>query len=371
MVKKKPSFDFSWLYSRRNKRKVHIALWSIFTVMYTLNIMFLYSTTITISFVFAFRNLFGAMFFFYFIFYFLVPKALENNKRTLFLIGLFIPFWAWGIINYLFMKLLSNHFYISDKELMTSVQLIANKSFVEIISPKSIFQTAFGVLMIVSPPLSIKLIAEISKSATKTIRLERDNLNLEVNFLRSQLNPHFLFNTLNNIYSLSVRNNPHASVLVLQLSDMMRFTLYESNLEKVELTKEVDFLFNYVELERVRYGKNVNIEFNCDRDATEGYEIAPLLTFPFIENAFKHGLDTSENEKWLKISISIANHIMYFEISNSKGKDALFKQNNPQSGGIGIANTKKRLALLYPNRHSLTIKNEPDFYTINLNLTLI
>lgn len=370
MVKENFSFDFSRLYSPDNRLKLHIALWSIFWVLCTLNVMFLYSTTIPISLVFAFRNLTGAIFFFYFIFYFLVPKFLDKKKWILFTIGLLIPFWAWGIINYLFMILLSKFFSINDHEIMASVENIANKSFVEIISPKAVFQTSIGVLMIVSPPLSIKLIKEISMSATNTIRLQRDNLNLEVKFLRSQLNPHFLFNTLNNIYSLSVRNNPHAPVLVLQLSDMMRFTLYDSNLEKVDLSKEVDFLFNYVELERVRYGKCVDIQFLCDRESMEGYQIAPLLTFPFIENAFKHGLDTSEDNGWLKISIHIFNNILHFDISNSKGKDLLFKNNN-QSGGIGIANTQKRLSLLYRDRYSLTIKNDPDCYKINMNISLI
>lgn len=370
-MKKKP-FKFTRLYTPENIKYVHITFWCILLIMYTLNIMFLYSTNVRLSLMFALRNLFGAMFFFYFIFYFLVPGVLRKNRRVLFFIGLLIPFWAWAVINYSFMTVLLNYFTIDDKELLASVKVIADKSLWRIMAPQAIVQTAIGVIMIISPPITIKLVAEISRSATRTLRLERDNLNLEVNFLRSQLNPHFLFNTLNNIYSLSVRSNPRAPVLIMQLSDMLRYTLYESNQEMVELSKEADFLYNYVELERARYSKDVDIQFLYDPESLKGYKIIPLLTFPFIENSFKHGLDTTVTNPWLKISFQVADNTLYFEIANSKGNEALFKHNNePGTGGIGIANTKKRLSLLYQDKHTLVIDNNPESHSINLNIILI
>jgi len=370
-MKTKP-FSFTRLYTPENIKYVHVTFWCILLIMYTLNIMFLYSTNVRLSLMFALRNLLGAIFFYYFIFYLLVPVLLRKNRRVLFVIGLLVPFWVWAIINYSFMTLLHKYFTIDDKDLLASVKVIADKPIWQILAPQAIVQTSIGVLMIVSPPITIKLVAEISRSATRTLRLERDNLNLEVSFLRSQLNPHFLFNTLNNIYSLSVRNNPRAPVLIMQLSDMLRYTLYESNLEKVDLSKEADFLYNYVELERARYAKDVDIQFLYDPDTLKGYKIVPLLTFPFIENSFKHGLDTTTTNPWLKISFQVADDTLYFEIANSKGDAALFKHNNGNgTGGIGIANTKKRLSLLYQDKYTLSINNNPDSHSINLNIILI
>ncbi|HEU4552185.1 MAG TPA: histidine kinase [Chitinophaga sp.] len=369
-MKKKP-FNLTRLYTPENVKYIHIALWCILLMMYTLNIMFLYSTNLRLSLMFALRNLLGAMFFFYFIFYLLVPEFLRKNQRVLFFIGLLVPFWAWAVINYSFMTVLLKYFTIKDKELLASVKVIADKPFGQIMAPQSVVQTAIGVLMIVSPPIIIKLVMEISISATRTLRLERDNLNLEVSFLRSQLNPHFLFNTLNNIYSLSVRNNPRAPVLIMQLSDMLRYTLYESNQEKVDLSKEADFLYNYVELERARYGKDVDIQFLYDPESLKGYKIVPLLTFPFIENSFKHGLATTTANPWLKITFQVADNTLYFEIANSKGDEKLFKHNHESgTGGIGIANTRKRLSLLYQDKHTLSINNSPDSHSINLNIIL-
>ncbi|WP_343689633.1 histidine kinase [Chitinophaga sp.] len=365
-------FDFTRLLIPENVKYVHIVFWCIMLILYTLNIMFLYSTNGLISLIFGLRNLLGAMFFFYFIFYVLVPLFLKRRERFLFFIGLLVPFWIWAVINYSFMSLLINYFTISDRDLLASVKVIADKSIWQIIAPHTIFQTSIGVLMIVTPPITIKLVEEISRSMTRALRLERDNLNLEVSFLRSQLNPHFLFNTLNNIYSLSVRNNPRAPELIMQLSDMLRYTLYESNREEVELSKEADFLYNYVQLEKARYGKDVDIQFVYDAESLEGYKITPLLTFPFIENSFKHGLDTTTKNPWLRISFEVEDNTLYFEIANSKGDESLFKHNKESgTGGIGIANTKKRLSLLYQNKHSLSINNSPDSHSINLNITLI
>lgn len=371
-MKKRP-FDFTRFYVPENVKYVHMAFWCIMLILYTLNIMFLYSTNVLISLMFALRNLLGAMFFFYFIFYALVPGTLrENKQKVLFFLGLLIPFWVWAVINYSFMTLLIRRFDIEDKELLASVKVIADKSIWQILAPHTVFQTFIGVLMIVTPPITIKLIEEISRSVTKSLRLERDNLNLEVSFLRSQLNPHFLFNTLNNIYSLSVRNNPRAPDLIMQLSDMLRYTLYESNREEVELSKEADFLYNYVQLEKARYGKDADIQFVYDADSLQGFKIVPLLTFPFIENSFKHGLDTTLKNPWLKISFQVADNTLFFEIANSKGDESLFKHHKESgAGGIGIANTKKRLSLLYNNKYSLSINNNPDSHSINLNITLV
>ncbi|MBP1653403.1 MAG: ypdA 7 [Bacteroidetes bacterium] len=304
--------------------------------------------------------------------YVLVPVFLNRKERILFFAGLLVPFWIWAVINYSFMSLLINYFTIADRDLLASVKVIADKSIWQIMAPHTILQTSIGVLMIVTPPITIKLVEEISRSVNRALRLERDNLNLEVSFLRSQLNPHFLFNTLNNIYSLSVRNNPRAPELIMQLSDMLRYTLYESNREEVELSKEADFLYNYVQLEKARYGKDVDIQFVYDAESLEGYKIVPLLTFPFIENSFKHGLDTSTQNPWLKISFEVADNTLFFEIANSKGDESLFKHHKESgTGGIGIANTKKRLSLLYQNKYSLSINNSPDSHSINLNITLI
>jgi two-component system, LytTR family, sensor kinase len=185
----------------------------------------------------------------------------------------------------------------------------------------------------------------------------------ELAFLKSQVNPHFLFNTLNNIYSLTFQKSEKAPEAVLKLSEMMRYMLYESNETKVSLNQEVKYLQNFIDLQKMRYHGETFIEFNVQGDINSK-QIAPLLLIPFVENAFKHG-EVSNRLNPLTINLLVSNNNLHFSVINHK-KD----QNKDEVGGVGLENMQRRLALLYPENYGLEVKEEKDSYYCELNLML-
>ena len=193
--------------------------------------------------------------------------------------------------------------------------------------------------------------------------LENQKLEAELNALKSQLNPHFLFNVLNNIYSHSLLKSDLAPSIVLKLSDLMSYILYDCKTDTISLQKEVEFIKNYVELEKVRLEDDIEVKFQIENIYNS--LIPPLLFVPLIENAFKHGIGSHPKDKCVSITIQILNNVFFFGITNSVGK---INNNigNSIVGGIGIENVRKRLELLYPNRHSVDITNDIDKFTIEI-----
>ncbi len=336
-------------------------------LLYTMMMSTYFSESMSVTMVLVTRNIVGSMVFFYFTFYFVIPLMLRGYVVPA-ILCLCLLFYFWSVISYLSSLLLVEDFYLTNDQLKRELMRVVGGGWSTTFSVMHILRISLGVIMVVAPPMVLKLVVDFTRSATRSLRLERDNLNLEVSFLKSQLNPHFLFNTLNNIYSLSIRNDSLASDLIMYLSEMMRYTLYDSNTEKVALSKEAEFLRNYVELESIRYGKNADIYFKCDPESLELHKISPLLMFPFVENAFKYSHSTTADHCWIHASMQMEDGRLVFEIANSKGE---IPKNKEGVGGIGLANTRKRLALLYPGKHDLKIVNEPDVYNVKLVLTLI
>ena len=195
--------------------------------------------------------------------------------------------------------------------------------------------------------------------------LKAEKASAELALLRSQVNPHFFFNTLNNLYSLVVHHSDKAPEVVLKLSDMMRYTIYEGKKDKVPLNEEVDYLQRYIDLHKIRYQKEVDIRFEKPEDID--FSVAPLLFIVPLENAFKHGVE----------SLREGAHIYAYLRTVPKERKVVFEiQNNfedqgtKDKKGIGLENLKKRLELLYPNRHKLTIVKEEDVFIVNLQLYL-
>jgi hypothetical protein len=342
-------------------------MWLVHTILYTFTYLVLFPDSFGVEFTFALRNTVGAMIFFYFIFYFVLPRFLLKGRFIIGTILLFLPFLAWCVINYWTALLVDAVFIIHNEEVRLPVKRLVEGGFSEAVSVSRALQYSLAIIMTIAPSMSVKLILDIIRATTRSLRLERDNLNLEIAFLKSQLNPHFLFNTLNNIYSLSIRNDQLASDLILNLSNLMRYTLYDSNTPMVPLSKEVAFLKNYVDLESIRYGKNATILFECDQDKIQQQQVAPLLMFPFIENAFKHAHHTATDKCWIKVSVTVDGNQLCFTAANSKEENAPKKK---EVGGIGIGNSRKRLALLYPDRHKLVIDDAPDHFKVTMNLTI-
>lgn len=209
------------------------------------------------------------------------------------------------------------------------------------------------------------LMANWVKGEKQRKELENKQLSAELSFLRMQLTPHFLFNSLNSIYSLSLKKSDAAPEAILKLSEMMRHMLYqkEDADHMVTLESEVAYLHNYIGLQRIRYKNSIFIDVLTEGDM-EDKRIAPLLLIPFVENGFKHGVLQNESHP-LQVQLVVENSRLIFNVKNMKNLD-----NKDFSGGIGMDNVKRRLALLYPGSHQLTITDGEEFYKSELVLLL-
>jgi two-component system LytT family sensor kinase len=195
--------------------------------------------------------------------------------------------------------------------------------------------------------------------------LAKANAEIEMQILKAQVQPHFLFNTLNNIYSFTLNESPKAEKLVSNLYEIMRYMVNDCNVELIALTKDLKMIEDYIELEKVRYGRRLDILINIEG----GYQdkmITPLLMIPFIENSFKHGASKMLTEPWIKLSIKADKDILNFTLANNKppGEGIAAKK------GIGLNNAKKRLELLYPQNHLLSIESTENTFTVNMQIPL-
>lgn len=192
--------------------------------------------------------------------------------------------------------------------------------------------------------------------------LKSEKSNAELSLLRAQINPHFFFNTLNNLYALTIKNSKQAPDVILKLSDMMRYTIYEGEKEKVQLADEIEYLENYIELHKIRYKKKVTITFNHQIDTN--LTIAPLLYINLLENAFKHGIDSLSENAIVKIDLYEEDNFIYFKIENN-----FDPKEKSEFSGIGLKNLKRRLSLLYKNNHELNVEITKNTYKTTLKIT--
>jgi len=198
-------------------------------------------------------------------------------------------------------------------------------------------------------------------------KIKNEQLATELQYLKSQINPHIVFNTLNLIYGSIHKTNPEARQLVLQFSDLLRYQLYECNVEKVSIEKEIDYLKNYVILQRLRKNDTLNLHF-IPNENLANITVAPLLFSPFVENAFKYVSNHENKPNYIDIQIFRNENLLIFKCENSKNQHP--SNQIYGSGGIGIANVKRRLELLYPQHHILKISEESDVFRIELSLVL-
>ncbi len=218
--------------------------------------------------------------------------------------------------------------------------------------------------------LTVQAIRDIIDLRTKNLRLEKDKLNLELDFLKTQVNPHFLFNTLNSIYADVFDTNEKAADLILRLSELMRYNLYETNLPRIPLDKELNYVQNYLNLERNRLsGQYVVIEYEQTGNPA-AYQIAPLLLIAFVENAFKHGVKGASVPAYVQVSANVATDQLVFRVDNSVPARRSTVDAGNKSGGIGLVNVRKRLDALYKNQYQLVIVPGEEDYTVTLTIQI-
>ncbi len=206
-----------------------------------------------------------------------------------------------------------------------------------------------------------------NKKEKEVIRSEKEKLETELKFLKSQVNPHFLFNALNNIYSLAVIQAPQTPESVMQLSEILRYMVYDSSEEQVPLHKEINYIENFVHLKMLKDSRGMDVQLDLDK-STSNLMIAPLLFIPFVENAFKHSKIENLRSGYIKISLKTTGSVINFAVVNSIPEHSFTKD---KVGGVGLENIKKRLELLYPqDRHDLKIIRKQDRFEVFLKLSV-
>ena len=214
--------------------------------------------------------------------------------------------------------------------------------------------------------LVVLFLALLLKIRDRWIRAEEEKLHAELAYLKSQINPHFLFNTLNSIYSMALGRSEQTAGAIVRLSSMMRYVLDDTGREKVSLEKEITYLTDYIQLQKIRFEGSLQVDLSVNGDP-KGKNIAPLLLIPFVENAFKYGVNPEEPSP-IGIRIDIGQTDLHLKVTNQKVAVA---RPDISPSGLGIQNTRRRLQLLYPGRHTLDIRDESKSFTVSLYLTHI
>jgi LytS/YehU family sensor histidine kinase len=295
--------------------------------------------------------------------YFVIPKLLLKGKYLLTAATVIVLFIITGAISAVI------SIYVIEK--MRNFILPA-KLNIELHRP---FASAFflsllaglrGGITIGGMAASIKLMKYWYIKEQRNLQLQKENTESQLQLLKAQVHPHFLFNTLNNIYSYTQNTSPVASELVMSLSNMLRCILYECNQPLIPVYKEIEMLKNYIMLEKIRYGNRLDISMDVPEVNGE-LHIAPLLLLPFVENSFKHGTSQVIEQPWLSIYIHIKNNSMQMRLLNGKAGNrfAAF-----DGCGIGIENVRRRLELLYKGRYLLDIKSGEEVFIVDLKLEL-
>jgi two-component system LytT family sensor kinase len=213
---------------------------------------------------------------------------------------------------------------------------------------------------------AIKLMVDYTKMQQRMVEMAKEKAEAELNFLKSQINPHFLFNSINSVYFLIDKTNADARGALHKFSDMLRYQLYEMNGEPIAIEKEIQYLQDYIDLQKLRKDDQYAIEFNCEL-GVKGFSIEPLLLIPFVENAFKHISHYKSQPNFIRIRLTMGKGDFIFGIENTKEPSALVTDKH---SGIGLINVKRRLALLYPQKHSLVVNDGIDIFHVALTIKI-
>ncbi len=213
---------------------------------------------------------------------------------------------------------------------------------------------------------AIKLMKYWYIKEQKNLQLQKENMEAQMQLLKAQIHPHFLFNTLNNIYSYTQNTSPVASSMVSRLSHLLRFVLYEANQAFVTLEKELKLIRDYIDLEKGRYGNKLELDIHIPGE-TNGLYIAPLLLLPLVENSFKHGTSQMLDQPWISLHIELQDSQLKVKLMNAKANN---RNATKDVAGIGIENVKKRLELLYPGKHEMLITDDDEIFVVNLKIEL-
>jgi LytS/YehU family sensor histidine kinase len=289
----------------------------------------------------------------------LIPRFLEKSRFTLY-------------ITYLLLTIICTASLIVTGYYLAA--FITGKSFEAIYGPGTYCLYYFysnalpSTLASMTLAMSIKLTKNWIQTKRRQQMLEKENLETELNFLKNQFNPHFLFNTINSIFFLIHKNPDKASVSLAKFSELLRYQLYECNDRQIPLNREVVYLENSIELEKLRLNNNVKVNFQVSQALSAHLGIAPFILMTFVENAFKHVSKHPDQPNWITIKLNIVQEQLDFFIGNSTSYDT-YKPMTAYNG-IGLKNVQRRLDLIYPERYELDIHRHQNSYEVKLRLQL-
>lgn len=291
----------------------------------------------------------------YFTLYFLLPNYLLQGKHVRFGLWIIVLIAVSGLLQ----RLVT--YYVYYPMWSTGGQeypiFLAHKIVKEFV----------GIYPVIGLALAIKLLKAWYKGKEDQQVLSQEKLEAELKFLKTQIHPHFLFNTLNNLYALTLKKSDLAPTMVLKLSDLINYMLYECNVEMVPLKKEVKFIHDYIEIEKMRYGDLLELNLNIQVDK-ENQTVAPLIFLPFLENAFKHGANSQLDKAWVSIDLRAREHEVVFKVENNAESEV--ETGNGKDRGIGLKNVQRRLDLLYKDEYQLNVLEEKESFLVTLKVPL-
>lgn len=362
--------QYPFIFSDEKKYRIrrHVAFWGFWWIFQGFLYSFValvrgkgYGEQLSISMIESFFFMSAHMFLSYSLMYFVVPMLLKQRYWST-VMWTFILFVITGCISaiiglYVLPPLLKAWFHLDPMRYRNP----SADFFLSLLAGLR------GGITIGGIAAAIKLMKYWYVKEQRNLQLQKENVESQLQLLKAQVHPHFLFNTLNNIYSYTQNTAPVAAKMVTGLSDLLRFILYECNQSLVPLSKELKMIKDYINLEKIRYGNKLELHMDVP-DNTHDLHIAPLLLLPLVENSFKHGTSNMLEQPWVNLQVSLHGNQMHMKLMNGKASN---DRPQPGNAGIGIHNVRKRLDLLYPGRHELTITNDEEVFIVNFKVELV
>jgi sensor histidine kinase YesM len=349
------------MYFNWQRISLHVLFWAVYTPLNAVLNCILYRVPLQENFEIAFiaevLSLPVKWLLTYFVFYYVIPLYLDRSKIWK-LIGLLLL--AFAVATVLYRLETAYIFY----------PLFRPGSTYNMFSPEGLLLTEFDLFITLAAAVTIKMIRVHYKSLEFEQELMREKLQSELSFLRAQTNPHFLFNTLNNLYVLARKKSDKTADAIMMLSKIMRFVLYDCRAPRIAVSDEARIIGDYIELEKLRYNKRLSVDYHEELDQPHT-AIAPLLLLPFVENSFKHGAGGTTGDVHISIRMVLKDKKLDFTVQNTLDSDA--DSNGlpvSESGGIGLRNVQRQLALLYPEQHQLTTGGEDGLFVADLKIDL-
>ncbi len=335
------------------KIRGHIIFWLLY-ISFTVAIYYVKEPSFMLHLIYELASLPAKLFIVYFTLYFILPKYLLRKK--------------YGLATLLFLAVLVMAVWLLQLSVSAIVYPIYYPEVAVTFVPNNLEKLVsplLDLIIVSSLAVVIKLLRDRELQERRRLQLEKVNVQNKLQLLKSQLHPHFLFNTLNGLYACTMENPAEASRIVIRLSDLLRFIIYEGDQPLVPLKDELNALENYVELEKIRYGEKMQAKWAIAGE-TGTKKIVPLLMLPFVENAFKHGPAKVGGNSWISCDIDIGEEHLVMKLVNSKKQEEQPK--NPY--GIGLSNVRQRLKHNYEDNYELTIDDQPAQFLVFLKIPL-